>query len=61
MGDEVEYLRTQAEIGAAMAALGQWAEAHRKLDDATASHAMMYSSEWYGSVNGNTLAEYFKP
>lgn len=27
----------------------------------TASHAMMYNSEWYGSVNGNTLAEYFNP
>ena len=34
MGDEVEYLRTQAEIGAALAALGQWEQAHAKLDDA---------------------------
>ncbi|MBO5595848.1 MAG: helix-turn-helix domain-containing protein [Bacteroidales bacterium] len=34
MGDEVECLRTEAEIGAAMAALGQWEAAHRKLDDA---------------------------
>ncbi len=30
MGDEVEYLRTQAEIGAA---LGQWEQAHAKLDN----------------------------
>lgn len=34
MGDEVECLRTEAEIGAAMAALGQREAAHRKLDDA---------------------------
>ena len=26
----------------------------------TASHAMMYNYDWYGSVNNNTLAEYFK-
>ena len=26
----------------------------------TASHAMMYNSDWYGSVTDNTLAEYFK-
>ncbi len=27
----------------------------------TASHAMMYNYEWYGSVYHNTMAEYFKP
>ena len=27
----------------------------------TASHAMMYNVEWYGSVYENTMAEYFKP
>ena len=26
----------------------------------TASHAMMYNYDWYGSVTDNTLAEYFK-
>ena len=26
----------------------------------TASHAMMYNYDWYGSVSNNTLAEYFK-
>ena len=26
----------------------------------TASHAMMYNAEWYGSVYENTVAEYFK-
>ena len=26
----------------------------------TASHAMMYNTEWYGSVYENTMAEYFK-
>ena len=33
MGDEVEYLRTQAEIGAALSALGQTEEALQKLDN----------------------------
>ena len=27
----------------------------------TASHAMMYNYEWYGSVFDSTIAEYFKP
>lgn len=27
----------------------------------TASHAMMYNYEWYGTVYHNTMAEYFKP
>lgn len=26
----------------------------------TASHAMMYNYDWYGSVNANTMAEYFR-
>lgn len=26
----------------------------------TASHAMMYNYDWYGSVNNNTMAEYFR-
>ncbi|MBR2197797.1 MAG: hypothetical protein IJ909_05090, partial [Fibrobacter sp.] len=27
----------------------------------TASHAMIYNYDWYGSVYDNTMAEYFKP